>query len=174
MSKKKDSFNGLKSMFEEGKFPKPPVPPVPFGPFGKASEKSEDQDSNKEKNSEKKENIKSVVKSYWTQNIDMQKSSVENKKKQWNQFFDYMMEAQDTFTESIPDDTSSMPFGKIINKSNMKRLKEFQEMANEHFVEQADSFADFMIKGQEQVYDMVSSAMESKKAGDSEAAEAQE
>ena len=45
----------------------------------------------------------------------------------------------------------------------MKWMKDFQEMANEHFVEQADSFNDFVIKGQEHVYDIVLSAMEGKK-----------
>ena len=33
----------------------------------------------------------------------------------------------------------------------MKKLKEFQEMANKHVAEQADAAIDFVKKGQEQV-----------------------
>ena len=73
---------------------------------------------------------------------------------------------QDTFAALIPEDTSSLPLFlqmlPVPPKELMERLKEFQIMANEHFVEQADSFADFCIKGQQQFYDMVSSAMDSK------------
>ena len=56
-------------------------------------------------------------------------------------------------------------------KAFLDRVKDFQKMANEHLVEQADSIADFWIKGQEQFYDMVSSAMESKGATESEASD---
>ena len=166
MSKKKNAFSGVKPMFQGGAFPMPPMPPMPFGPFRNAGRKAENQDSANERVSAKKENIKSMLKSFWMQNIDMQKSTVESGREQWKQFFDYMMELQDTISASIPDDTSSLPFSQLFlisPKAFMKWTKDFQEMANEHFVEQADSFNDFVIKGQEHVYDMVLSAMEGKK-----------
>lgn len=79
---------------------------------------------------------------------------------------------QDTFAALIPDDTSSLPpfmqMLPIAPKAFMERLKEFQIMANEHFVEQADSVMDFFFKGQEQFYDMVSAAMDKKEEDESE------
>ena len=122
---------------------------------------------------ERKENIKSTLKTFWMQNIDMQKASMESCKEQWNQFFAYMMEIQDTFSSSMPDDTSSMPFA-ISPKAFMKWVKEFQEMANDHFVEQTDSLADFLIKGQQQLYDMVDSATTKEAADEDQEAEADE
>ena len=92
--------------------------------------------------------------------MDRKKASVDNSREQWKQFFDYMMEMQDTFTASIPDDTPYAQMLPISPKALVERWKEFQIMANEHFVEQADSFADFCIQGQQQFYDMVSTAME--------------
>ena len=161
MSRKKKNYNGFAPMFMGGAFPMPPIPPMPFAPWGMPGENSsagEEDDTKKEQ----KENIKSTVKSVWSQKIDRKKSSVDNGREQWKQFFDYIMEMQDTFAASIPDD---MPYAQMLPvppKALLERWKEFQIMANEHFVEQADSFADFCIKGQQQFYDMVSSAMDSK------------
>ena len=73
---------------------------------------------------------------------------------------------QNTFAASLPDDTSSLPpFAQslpISPKAFMERLMEFEIMANEHFMEQADSFMDFLSRGREQVFDMVSEAMDRK------------
>ena len=126
------------------------------------------------KKSKKKENIKSTVKSFWTQQMDMRKSTIESNKEQWNKFFGYLMEMQDTFTASLPDDLSSLPYGQLFcmaPKDVMKRLKEFEEMANQHFVEQADSFADFCIQGEKQLYDFVATAMDSAAKKEDEAEE---
>ena len=171
MSKK--NFNGSMPMFQAGSLPVPPLPVVPFMPFG-AFGQGTDQGKVGENRQKQKENIKSTVKTAWMQKIDRKKTSADNGKEQWRQFFDYLMEMQETFCAALPDDTSSMPYGQMLPmspKAFMERVKDFQKMANEHFVEQADSFADFWIKGQEQLYDMVSSAMESKDARESEAAD---
>lgn len=160
-------------MFQAGSLPVPPLPVVPFMPFG-AFGQGTDQGKVGENRQKQKENIKSTVKTAWMQKIDRKKTSADNGKEQWRQFFDYLMEMQETFCAALPDDTSSMPYGQMLPmspKAFMERVKDFQKMANEHFVEQADSFADFWIKGQEQLYDMVSSAMESKDARESEAAD---
>ena len=171
MSKK--NFNGSMPMFQAGSLPVPPLPVVPFMPFG-AFGQGTDQGKVGENRQKQKENIKSTVKTAWMQKIDRKKTSADNGKEQWRQFFDYLMEMQETFCAALPDDTSSMPYGQMLPmspKAFMERVKDFQKMANEHFVEQADSFADFWIKGQEQLYDMVSSAMESKDARETESAD---
>jgi hypothetical protein len=179
MSNNTKDLNGILPMFQGGKLPMPqmppmpdlsamaampPVPPMPFAPFpnlwGQAGKQNSSNDGDN-----RKDNIKSTMKTAWMQNIDMQKSSVDNNKEQWKQFFDYMMEMQDTFAAALPEETASMPFG-FSPKGVMKRLKEFQELSNKHFVEQTDSFADFCIKGQQQFYDIVSTAMD--KSGSSE------
>ena len=171
MSKK--NFNGSMPMFQAGSLPVPPMPVMPFMPFG-AFGQGTDQGKVGENRQKQKENIKSTVKTAWMQKIDRKKTSADNGKEQWRQFFDYLMEMQETFCAALPDDTSSMPYGQMLPmspKAFMERVKDFQKMANEHFVEQADSFADFWIKGQEQLYDMVSSAMESKDARETESAD---
>lgn len=48
-------------------------------------------------------------------------------------------------------------------KEFTKQLENFREMANEHFLEQAESFFDFCIKEQQQAYDMMFRAMENAK-----------
>ena len=169
MSKKK-AFKGFMPMFQGGAFPMPPVPPMPFAPngwFGAPNRKEGD-------NGARKDGFKSMLKSFWMQNIDMQKSSVDNGKKQWNQLFEYILEMQETISASMPDDTSSLPFAQMFAmspKAFMKALEDFQKMANDHLVEQADSVADFFIQGQQKAYDMVSSAMASAEARKEEAAQ---
>ena len=98
----------------------------------------------------------------------MQKSSIENSKDQWNQVYDYMMSMQDTFTESLPDELPALPgiLGQlpvVSPKEFMKDLKEFQEMAKEYFVKQADSIVDVSIKSQEKVCDKVCKAIDNAK-----------
>ena len=155
--------------------PVPPMPPMPFLPFGSVWGGKASQEKGKEEDSTKKDNFKSMLKAFLMQSIDIQKSSVENGRNQWNQFFDYMMELQDTFSASAPEEDASLPCTQmfaISPKFFMQWMKDFQVMANEHFMEQADSLADFFIQGQQQFYDMVSSAMEStetKKEAEAEA-----
>ena len=147
----------------------PPVPPIPFAPWGMPG----NQDSDKEDVEEntQKENIKSTVKSAWEQKTDRKKAAADNRKEQWKRFFDYRMEMQDTFAALIPEDTSSLPLFlqmlPVPPKELMERLKEFQIMANDHFMEQADSFNDFCTKAQLQLYDLVTSAMDKADARDS-------
>ena len=160
MSKKNNKFQG-------GVFPMPPMPFAPWGMPGSRNSAEEEGEKNAQK-----ENIKSTVKSAWTQRNDRKKSSAENRREQWNQFFDYMMKMQDTFTDSLPEDVSSLPpcmqMLPIAPKAFMERVKEFEIMANEHFVEQADSVMDFFSRGREQFFDMVSAAMDKKEEDESE------
>ena len=172
MSRKKKAFKGLMPMMQGGALLMPPVPPMPFmpftpfaGPFGMRGK--ENYSREREDNTTKRDNFKSTLKTFMMQNIDMQKFSVDNSRKQWNQFFDYMMEMLETFSASLPDEALSLPFTQMFAaspKTFVKWIKDYQVMANEHFVEQADSYADFFIQKQEQFYDMITSAMDTAEA----------
>jgi hypothetical protein len=200
MSNTTKELNGILPMFQGGKLPvppmpampsmptlpsmpalssmptlpvMPPMPPMPFAPFQNAWGQAGSKDSAGDGENSRKEDIKSTVKTAWMQNIDMQKSSVDNSKEQWKQFFDYIMEMEDTFSAALPEETAAMPFG-FSPKGIMQRVKEFQEMSNKLFTEQTDSFADFCLKGQQQFYDIVSKAMDNSGADDGEASEGQD
>ena len=103
---------------------------------------------------EKWEEFKSTVDTFWDQMIEMQKTSMEAWKEQWDKAFPQLMEMQDKITDNLPEELPTPP-GAPVNpikpKEVMSKVREFQEMANQHAVEQADSALDFCKKGQEQV-----------------------
>jgi len=162
MTKKNNAFNGFMPMFQ-GMMPTMPImpvlpvlpmmPPMPFMKNDDGDVFSGDYtfDLNK----------------FWEQVIDAQKTSISGTKDQWNRFFEHMMDMQDTFTESLPEELPTLPgFPKmsgISPKGIMKQLKGFQEMVNDYCVKQADAAADFSIKGQEKVCDAVNAAVDSLK-----------
>ena len=160
MSKKKD-YKEFMQMFRGGVFP---IPPMPFAPVS-GNKNGTDEDAKAERNTQK-ENVKSTVKSAWKQRNDRKKTTADNRKEQWKQFFDYMMERQDMFAALIPDDTSFLPpfvqMFPVSPKAFIEYLKEFEIMANEHFVAQVDSAMDFYFKGREKLFDIVSEAMDKK------------
>ena len=144
--------------------PMPPMPPMPMMfpmPFMSGRDGSDGRNDGGD--------AKANLKKFWEQSIDMEKSSMESSKEQWSQFFEHLMDIQDLFIESLSEDALSLPgfpFGQMLAispKDFMKQVKEFQKMANEHFVEQANSVADMSIKGKEKVCDMVYKAMDSGK-----------
>ena len=165
MGKKK--YRGFRPVFQNGVFPKP------FAPRETAEDKNSAEEENV--NNTQKENIKSTLKSAWKQKTDRKKSNADNRREQWKKYFDYRMELQDTFTDFLPDDISALPALlqklPVSPKDFMKQLKEFQIMANEHFLEQVDSLMDFYFKGQERIYDLVALAMEKKEEDESEQAD---
>ena len=123
----------------------PPVPALPLMPNMRDGEGGWDWDGGE---------VRSGMKKLWERMIDMQRSTLDASREQWSQFFEQLMELQGLFTESLPDEAPSLPgLGQlsVSPKKFMEQLKEFQEMANEHLVEQADSAADFSIKGQEKL-----------------------
>jgi hypothetical protein len=174
MSKKKkfkNMANGFKP-FAQGMMPMMPVIPVmpimPMSSWGWNGEKK-----NKDEDNEWADDFKSNMNTYWEQMIDMQKTSMKTAKDQWNQFFEHMMDMEDTFVDSLPDDAPSIPglsWFSMSPKELMKWIKQFQEMSNEHFVEQADSIVDYKLKKKEQLYDMVNAAMEKAEEEKKEAA----
>ena len=175
MSNKKNNANGFMPMFQGMMPPMPPMPampmmpPMPFMPnreaFGFGNKAGKDDACC--------EDFKSGMKKFWEQMLDAQKSSMNGAKDQWNQFFEHMMDMQDTFVDSWPDEMPSLPgfpFAPAMSpKDFMKRMKDFQEMTNAHFMEQADSCVDFYFKGQEKTCDMVNAMADSIKAQKEEA-----
>ncbi|MBR4473010.1 MAG: acyl--CoA ligase [Oscillospiraceae bacterium] len=176
MGGRKSQNRDLASLFEgmmpmiQGKPVMPPMPimpipvfpmpmmPMPMMPFMQNRNGRESTRSSTDGN-----NSGDDTKKFWAQFIDMQKSAMDSSREQWNQFFEYIMEMEDTFTESLPDDMPALPgfpFGlpAMSPKEFMKQLKEFQKMMNEYLVEQTDSCIDLILKGQKQFCDVVSEA----------------
>ena len=138
-----------------------PVPPMPFAP--KFGGKSENQNECRKCDCAKMDEFKDMMKDAWKKNIEMKDSSISSKKELWEKRFANNIKIQETFIESMLADSFALPFAPSITispKKMMKQLKEFEEMANKHFVEQADSFADFRIQTRKMVYDAVTTAMD--------------
>lgn len=164
MSNTKNAMKGFMPMFP-GMNAMPPMPPMPFMPPMPEQSfwggKKNDKDVIKDQWNDFKANLES----YWNQLRDMQDSSTEATKEQWGKFFGQIMEMQEIFAASLPDEIPSLPWlpdffkPSMSPRAFMEKVKEFQEMANAHAVEQADSFLDFCKKGQEQAKDMVSEAV---------------
>ena len=168
-NKVSDMMKGFFPMFREKKDSKPfmpffppvlpvmpPVPPMlpvpgmfPWGWSGRRDKKESERDGHKEQRETFMEQVQ-----------EMQKSSRESTKEQWGQFFSKFLEMQENFIAMLPDGEGSM-FGAISPKAFMEKVKEFQEMANDHAVEQADAVFDLYMNGQKQIRDMISETMES-------------
>ena len=169
--KKNDMANAFMRMFQ-GMMPMmPAVPVMPFmPPFGNGMYGMNFYGAGKEKEDthDWMEAFGSNMETYWDQMIDMQKSSMETAKEQWEQFFEHLMEMMDVFADSLSDEAMAVPFMffgqsfSISPKKFAKWMRKLQKTANEHFMEQADSVNDLVIKGQEQVRDMLCEAKEEK------------
>ena len=122
-----------------------------------------DWSSRKEKAEEKSQEFKADFKARWEKAIDMQKSSIDGSKGQYEQFFAHMMDLQDDFAEALPEELPWMPSWVQSPKSVRKSVKEFQKMANEHFIEQADAWTGFWIESQEKACAQIPDAEESAK-----------
>ncbi len=142
----------------------PMIPPIPmpfipnFGNWAKPEVKSYDK-----KIIVFMDDCDANVMALWKQIIDMQKSYIESSKGQWQQFIDKLFEMQDSFANSLPEEFPVAPGMKslpVTPKYLMDQLKQFEEMSNDYFTEQADSCADFCIKSQEQTRDVVSTIAE--------------
>ena len=126
-----------------------PVPPM-LGWFG-------DMDQCKEQ----WEEFKTNVDSFWDQMIQMQKTSMEAWKEQWNRVFPNLMEMQEKFADSLPEELPALPGMPAVKpKKVMEKVKEFQEMANKHAMEQAEARIDFVVQSQQQAKEAVKDAVE--------------
>ncbi len=185
MSKqKKNTPNAFGTMFQGMKPMMPPMmPPMPFMPgmgwFGKKDNVKEKENSVVENIKSKAGNLKSSIPTYWDKMIEMQKSTMEASRDQYNQFFEHMMDMEDTFASSLSEDAISLlgiaAFA-MSPKEFMNWVKQFQEARNAYFVERVDAQFNFFFKKQEQVREMVDSAAKNgtKKKEDAEKAEAEQ
>lgn len=133
---------------------KPAAPFFGFLPAMQFKEGEENYDNAKEWRDE----LKSNMKTFWEQKIEMQKSSIEASKEQWNRYFGYLMDIEETFASSLPEKAPALPgcpAFPLSPKEFMNRVMEFQKMSNKHFIEQADSAVDFFFKGQDMIRDAV-------------------
>ena len=149
---------------ENGSWPVFPMPKwdIPDWNWG-------DWDGNKEKAKEKFDSFKADMKSFWEKGIDLQKSSIDKSKEQYDQFFANFQEMMDDFADSLPEELPLMPPCFDSPKAFRKAMKEWEEMVNDYFKEQADLRADFAIKGQEKACEQIPEA--EKKAEDAEVVE---
>jgi hypothetical protein len=101
-------------------------------------------------------------------------------KEQWDKAFPKIMDMQKSFTASLPDEMPLLPGLPSLGLSPrkfMEKLNEFEEALNEHATEQAESFQNFYMQGQERARTTISKTMESigdrlaKKREDAEAPE---
>jgi len=171
----RDWLKHLLSMFEEMEVPEfptpvapfmPPVPPMPFvppvpflPPWG----------WNGPKNSEKKErrnqwyDLKEAVDTQNEQLRDAQKLAMDACREQWDKAFPRFMDMMKSFAASLPDEAPQLPWMPSMGVSPrefMEQVNEFEEKVNEHAREQAESFRDFYMRGQEQAGEMISKTLE--------------
>ncbi len=159
--RKMNQFGGFMPMFQN-MMPMPPMPPMPFMPNYFGMDWSEARNGVKNVD-EWMDGCESNFLTVWEQMIDMNKTSIETSRDQWEQFFDHIMDMEDTFIESLPDELPTMPGFPPIHvspKDFMERVKKFQLSSKVHFMEQADSCADYHVERQEQIRDMVKSVTE--------------
>ena len=119
------------------------------------------KDCNLEKSKAKFEGFNAGMKSFWEKSIDMQKSSLDGSKDQYDQFFDYIQDMMDSFAESLPEELPWMPAWIQPPKAFRKSMKEWEKMVNDHIKEQMDSWTDFFIKSQEKACEQIPDAPES-------------
>ncbi len=100
----------------------------------------------------------------WEKAIDWQKSNVDATKDQYSQFFGYMSDMLDSFVDAIPEETPWDASWCKPPKSVRKEMKEWEQMANDFFVEMADSWTDFIIQGQEKACSKIPEAEASAEA----------
>ncbi|MBO7675842.1 MAG: hypothetical protein J6S63_12680 [Atopobiaceae bacterium] len=171
-AKKKNPFKGFMPMVP------PMMAPMPFMfPMAGAMPWGMDEEADKGAKALAKD-FDSNMRSFWEKTIDMQKSSIDASRDQYNQFFSYMMDMQDNFAESLPDEAFSfmgLPPFPISPKAFMGYLKDFEEIANAHFVEQANACTDFFIQGQQKACDIAGEVSENvKKQAEETEAKAEE
>ena len=98
------------------------------------------------------------MKSFIEKTTDMKKASADGAKEQYDQFFAYLMGLQDGIAATLPDELPAilgLPAPAVSPKDMAAALKEFQEMANDHFVQQMDSRVDFLFQTQQKAVDMI-------------------
>ena len=118
-----------------------------------------DKDEWKEQLKDFKENLET----YYKQMREVQDTVIEARKETWNKVFPKLMEMQDNFASSLPEKMPSipgMPDSSMTPEDFMDKVKKYQEMANQHAMEQADSMVDFYKERQEKVKEAVADTVD--------------
>ena len=117
--------------------------------------------SDKDERKEQWEDFKSNMESFWDQMQEMQRTYMEARKEQWEKVFPAFLEMQDSFAAFLPDELPTLPGmpSFMSPKECMDKLKEFEEMANEHAMEQADSVINYRTQAAEKTKEIVSDAV---------------
>ena len=166
---KKDKKN------KKANFPMPPFPPMPF-PVPVPPMDMSAGDPQKEVMGKAME-LTAGAKAAWGKALEMKKATADSSKDQFAQFFAYMMEMQDGFAETLPEQLPTlpgMPEVPVSPKALMKALKEFEEMANDYFIKQIDSCIAFRFEVQEKAMEKIPEAQEAAEGEEAAADEAAE
>ena len=116
-------------------------------------------DLSKKERKEQWHDFKDNMEKLFDQYQDMKKAARKAKKEQWNTFFSQVMEMEQTVADSIPEDAPTPP-GMPAPKEFIEKVKEYQETANEHAVEQADNMFDLMVERQKKAKEAVTYAVQ--------------
>ena len=109
------------------------------------------------------DDFQSTLETFWDQMQKMEKLHKRAFKDHWKKAFPLLMDMQDNFAAFLPDEISGlpgMPSFSVTPKDFRDKLREFQEMANEHATEQADTLFDYRVQKQQQTRTIVTDAIE--------------
>ena len=170
--------NKLVQNIQQMNIPTPSMPSLPFMPMSDGA--GQGWPGQNGKVAELWEDYRSNMEMFWGSLRDMQKSSMEATRKQWNTFFGQRMEIQDSIAASLPDTVPYMPgvpaffMPAMSPRAFMEKSKEFQKIAHEHAMKEADVFFDFIVQGQQKISTMASDSIENAKANAGKVKEALE
>lgn len=145
----------------------PPFPPMVLpipAPFFNG-----DQEEAKAKAKE----FKASAKDAWEKSFDMRKSSADGAKEQFDQFFAYILDMQDGFIGTLPEQLPAipgLPECPVSPKGIAKAAKEFEIMFNDYMVKQVEACVAFAFDAEQKAVEMVPAAPAEEQA---EAAEGQ-
>lgn len=94
----------------------------------------------------------------WDLFLDMHKTARKARKDQWGDFFTQFQEMQQTFADAIPEDAPRLPMMPT-PKEFMEKVKEFQETANNHAMEQSDNRFNFNMDRMQKAKEVVTGAV---------------
>ncbi len=162
---KKDKKN------KKANFPMPPFPPMPF-PVPVPPMDMSAGDPQKEVMGKAME-LTAGAKAAWGKALEMKKATADSSKDQFAQFFAYMMEMQDGFAETLPEQLPTipgMPELPVSPKGLVKVLQEYEEMTNDYLVKQVESCIAFYFEVQEKAMEKIPEAPQQAE-GEAEAAD---
>jgi gas vesicle protein len=140
--------------------PLPLLPPVlPLAPWGWSGKKNRNKDDRKDQWNQ----VKNDAETRRETMRGAQKASVDAWNDQWDKAFPKLMEILESFAASLPDEAPTlfgMPIFGVSPRGFMEKMNEFTENAGKHAREQADSFNDFVRKGQQQAKEVITKTVE--------------